>query len=179
MCLTCTTVMAQPNAAPTITFLARSYHLGSYNQQPNPMWEFVSGNETVETWTTLLTLIDRPEARTLAELDRLAEGVKSTYQSHGGKVLMAKTMQDANGTKYDYTVVAFDEPAKHRYELNFVKAALGPKNAYIAVFGAWVSDPKDYVAKAKAFLNEHSDEIGKALEKTAFPEMSKLPRKPF
>ena len=169
-------IAAQP--APSINFLARPYRLGSYNQKTNPMWEFVSAGETVETWTTLLTLIDRPDAHSLPELDRLAEGLKNTYQSNGAKILMAKTMADASGTKYNYLVVAFDEAAKHRYELNFIKISLGPKNAYVAVYGARISDPKDYVSKAKAYLNEHSGEVGKALE-ILHPDLSTLPRKPF
>ena len=41
-------------------------------------------------------------------------------------------------------VAAFEEPVKNRFELNFVKFGLGPKNAYILVYGARVSDPKDY-----------------------------------
>ena len=81
---------------------------------------------------------------------------------------MAKTMVDASGSPYNYAVAAFDLPAEHRFELNFVKAALGPKNAYIAIYGV-----------AKAYLNEHSSEVGLELEKATLPATSTLPRKEF
>jgi hypothetical protein len=67
-------------------------------------------------------------------------------------------------------VVAFEQPAQKRYELNFVKAAMGVKNAYMAIYGVRVQD-------AKTFLNEHSAEIGKALEKAQLPPVAALPRK--
>jgi hypothetical protein len=173
-------VFAQPPAAtPAITLLARTYRLGSFNQKPQAMWEFVSAGETVADWTTLLTLIDRPDAHTQQELDRLSEGIKSNYESHGGKILKAQTMRDASGAAYNYTVVAFEEPAKHRFELNFVKAALSPKNAYVVVYGVRITDPKDYLGKARAFLNQHSGEVGRALENASLPDLSKLPRKEF
>ncbi len=173
-------VFAQPYAAsPTITLLSRTYHLGSFNPKPQAMWEFVSAGESVTGWTTLLTLIDRPDAHTQQELDRLAEGIKSNYESHGGKILKAQTMRDASGAPYNYMVVAFEEPAKHRFELNFVKAALSPKNAYVVVYGVRITDPKDYLGKAKAFLNQHSGEVGRALENASLPDFSKLPRTEF
>jgi hypothetical protein len=173
-------VFAQPPAAsPTINLLAKTYRLGSFNQKTQAMWEFVSAGETVANWTTLLTLIDRPDAHTKQDLDRLAEGIKSNYESHGGKTLKAQTMSDASGAAYNYMVVAFEEPAKRRFELNFVKAALSPKNAYVAVYGVRITDPKDYLGKAKAFLNEHSGEVGRALENASFPDLSRLPRKEF
>lgn len=173
-------LFAQPPAAsPAVNFLGRSYRLGSFNQKSHAMWEFVSAGETVTTWTSLLTLIDRPDARTRQDLDRLAEGVQSNYESHGGKILKAQTMRDASGTAYNYMVVAFEEAGKHRFELNFVKVALAVKNAYVAVYGVRITDPKDYPGKAKAYLNEHSGEVGRALESTAFPDLGKLPRKEF
>ena len=86
------------------------------------------------------------------------------YKSHSGRILMAKTMVDASGAPYNCAVAAFDLPAEHRFELNFVKAALGPKNAYIAIYGARIDDSKDYVGKSKAYLNEHSSEVGRELE---------------
>jgi hypothetical protein len=173
-------LFAQPPAAtPAINFLARTYRLGSFNQKPQAMWEFVSAGETVAEWTTLLTLIDRPDAHTRQDLDRLSEGIKTTYGSHGGKILKAQTMRDASGAAYNYMVVAFEEPAKHRFELNFVKAALSPKNAYVAVYGVRITDPRDYLGKAKAFLNEHSGEVGRALENAPLPDLSRLPRKEF
>jgi hypothetical protein len=176
--LSCALFAADSKQA-AMTFLGRGYRLGSFNQKANPMWEFVSVNETADNWTTLLTLIDRPDARTRSDLDRLAQGVMDNYKAHGGRVLMARTMVDASGTPFNYMVVAFDQPAQHRFELNFVKAALGPKNAYMVVYGVRVADAKDYVAKAKAFLNEHSSVIGKELEKATLPSMAALPRREF
>jgi hypothetical protein len=76
-------------------------------------------------------------------------------------------------------VAAFEEPAKRRYEMNFVKMGLGPKNAYIIVYGARVTDPQDYVAKGKQFLSQQSSEIGKALETVILPDLGTLPRKEF
>jgi len=42
------------------------------------MWEFAAPNETVANWTTLLTIVDRPDARTRPDLDRLAQGILDT-----------------------------------------------------------------------------------------------------
>jgi hypothetical protein len=39
--------------------------------------------------------------------------------------------------------------AQKRFELNFVKTALGPKNAYMAIYGVRVADPTDYVARRR------------------------------
>jgi hypothetical protein len=141
------------------------------------MWGFVTPGETVADWTTLLTLIDRPDAHTQQDLDRLSEGIKSNYESHGGKVVKAQTMRDASGAPYNYMVVAFEEPAKHRFELNFVKAALSAKSAYVVVYGVRITDPTDYLGKAKAFLNQHSGEVGRALENASLPDLNKLPAK--
>jgi hypothetical protein len=160
------------SANPGITFLSKPYKLGSFNKKDNAMWEYVTGAETVANWTSLITLIDRPDAKTRPDLDRLAQGITDTYRSHGAKVLMAKTMKDKAGVAYDYLVVAFDQPAEHRLELNFVKFAMGPKNAYIMIYGARVAD-------GKGFLNQHSGEIGRALETAAVPDLSTLPRKEF
>jgi hypothetical protein len=167
------------SGAPAVTFLRRPYVLASYNQKGNPMWEFAGANETVNNWTILLTVVERPDAKTRHDLDRLSQGVMDTYKSRGGRVLMAKTMVDGAGTPYNYMVVAFDEPAKKRFELNFVKAAMGAKNAYMTIYGVRVTDPKDYVARSKAFLSEHSGEIRKELEKAASPVMGSLPRREF
>lgn len=164
---------------PTITFLGQTYRLGSFNQRHNPTWEFVSGNETVNDWTRLLTIVDRSDARTREELDRLAEGLMSTYKSHGAQILAAKTLQDDSGSPFNYLVAAFEEPGKNRYELNFVKVTLGPKNAAVAIYGARISDPQDYRSKTKDFLDQHSAEVGQALGKLALPDVTKLPRTTF
>jgi len=105
------TAAAQP---PTVSMMARTYRLGSYNQKSHPTWEFITGRETVDNWTTLVTLIDRPDAHSREELDRLGEGVMSNYKSHGGQILSAKTMRDKSGAAYNYLVAAFEEPAKRR-----------------------------------------------------------------
>jgi hypothetical protein len=83
-----------------ITFLSRTYQLGSFRKQ-NATWEYLSGGETIENWTTLTTLIDRPDARTLPDLDRLAEGIMSTYQSHCGQILLAKSRRDHCGAPWE------------------------------------------------------------------------------
>jgi hypothetical protein len=159
--------------------MARTYRLGSYNQKSHPTWEFISGRETVDNWTTLVTLIDRPDAHTREELDRLGEGIMSNYKSHGGQVLSAKTMRDKSGAAYNYLVAAFEEPAKRRYEINFVKMALAPKNAYVVIYGVRISDTGDYVRKAKNFITQQSGPIGDALEAVVLPVIGKLPRKEF
>jgi hypothetical protein len=162
-----------------MTFLGVPYRLASFNQKANPMWEFTAPNQTISNWTTLLTVVDRPDARTRPDLDRLSQGVLDNYKSHNGKVLLAKTMVDASGTPFNYMVVGFDQPNDHRYELDFVKTALGQKNAYMMVYGVRVADAHDYVAKAKIYLDQHSSEIGRELEKIAAPPTSTLARKEF
>jgi hypothetical protein len=166
-------------AAPTITLLARTYRLGSFNQKNQATWEFITAGEKIDDWTTLVTLIDRPDAHTREELDRLAEGVMSFYKTHGGKILSAKTMSGESGGVFNYMVAAFEEPAKHRFELNFVKMALGPKNAYIVIYGVRISDPADYRGKAKSFLDQQSGPVGHALANAVLPDVGKLPRKEF
>ena len=163
----------------TVVFLGNTYELKSFHAKPAATWEFGTPAEPVNNWTRLLTLIDRPDARTREDLDRLAEGVMANYKSHSGQILMAKSMQDASGKAYNYMVVAFEEPATRRYELNFVKVALGAKNATIAVYGVRITDPGDYQTKAKQFLTKESGGIGKALETAVLPDLSTLPRKEF
>jgi len=46
------------------------------------------------------------------------------------------------------------------------------------VCGVRIGDP-DYVNKSKAFLTQHSGEIGLALQNAAVPDISKLARKEF
>jgi hypothetical protein len=161
---------------PKITFLGRTYHLASFNQKGNPMWEFTTGNETVNNWTTLLTIIDRPDATTRTELNRLSQGILDHYKSNGAKILVAKNITDA---PFNYLAAAFDQPAEHRFELNFVKVALGPKNAYMVLYGVRVADRYDYVVKSRSFLNDHSDEIEREVERATLPPTSTLPRKEF
>ena len=168
-----------PPAAPTINLLARTYRLGSFNQKNQATWEFIAGGEKIDEWSTLVTLIDRPDAHTREELDRLSEGIVSTYKSHGGQILSAKTMSGDSGGVFNYMVAAFEEPGKHRLELNFVKMALGPKNAYILIYGVRVSDPADYRGKSKLFLDQQSGPIGRALDNAVLPEIGTLPRKEF
>lgn len=165
------------SSGPHLTLLSRSYHLGSFNQKNAATWEFVTGTETVDNWTTLVTLIDRPDAHTAAELDSLAEGVMTAYKSNGGRILLAKTMRKKSGVAFNYLVASFDEPAKRRFELNFVKIGLAPKNAYILVYSARASDSENHAAQE--LLDRHSEEIGKALETAVLPDLSALPRKVF
>jgi len=165
--------------APTVTFMKHSYRLGSYNQKPNPMWEFAPPGETMDNWSSLVTIIDRPDARTLPEMDRLAEGIMSTYKSAGGRILLAKSMRNEAGVTFNYMLAAFEEPDKKRFELNFVKAALGSKNTYVMIYGVRITDPKDYRSKAKEFLDQHSGEVGQALGNGAPPDLTTLPRRVF
>ena len=166
------------HASPKISLLGRTYHLASYNQSAQPNWEFVTDAEDVQNWTTIVTIIDRPDARNRPDLDRLAEGIMANYKSHGGQILLAKTFPAPEGA-YNYLCAAFEEPAKSRFELNFAKAAMGPKNAYVIVYGVRVSDPRDYLRKGREYLNLHSTEIGIALEKFVLPDLSTFPRKEF
>jgi hypothetical protein len=101
-----TTICGDAQMQPSITFMKRPYYLGSYSQKSNPMWEFVPNGETVDSWTTLVTIIDRPDAHTLSELDRLAEGIRSTYKSSGGQILMAKSMRNGGGVTFNYMLAA-------------------------------------------------------------------------
>jgi hypothetical protein len=174
-----TLLFACSKGAPPLTFLSKPYTLGSFSQKVKPTWEYVTGGETVNNWTTLVTLIDRPDAATAPDLDRLAEGVMETYKSHGGRILLARTMKDKKGAAFNYMVAAFEEPTQNRFELNFVKFGLGPKNAYIMVYGARVTDPADYKTKGKNFLNQHSEEIGRAMDNAVLPDLSTLPKKEF
>jgi len=170
-------MMTTPSA-PEMTFLGQHYRLGSYNQKSNAMWEFVPAGQTVDNWQTMITVIDRPDARSRQDMDRLAQGIMDNYKSHGGRVLLAKTLQTSNGEPYNYMVVAFKQEEQQRYELNFVKIAMGPQNAMAVIYGARIGDPQDYAVKAKEFLDQNSSEIGKALE-SALPEVGKLPRRVF
>jgi hypothetical protein len=164
------------SAADSINFLNRTYT--SFNQKASALWEFTSNKEPIDNWTTLLTLVDRPDAKTIQDLDRLAQGILDTYKAKGGKILSARTMQSQQGP-FNYILVAFDQPAAKRWELNFVKIALAPKNAVIAIYGVRVSDPTDYTTKAKKFLSDNSQAIGMALEQATFPSTATLPRKEF
>jgi len=170
---------ARPNSMSTeVTFLDRTYRLASFNQKQHATWEFVTGEEKIDDWKTLVTIIDRPDARTREDLDRLAEGIMATYKNHGGQILTAKTMQDS-GAIFNYMVAAFEEPAKQRFELNFVKIILGPRHAAVMVYGVRITDPRDYTNKAKEFLNRSSGDVGRALSNASLPDLAKLPRTVF
>lgn len=56
---------------------------------------------------------------------------------------------------------------------------MGPKNAYVAIAVFRISDPKDYKAKAKEFLDRRSGEVGAALANAKLPDLSPLPRRVF
>src|SRR5262249_31483585 len=145
----------------------------------NATWEFVSVDERIDDWKTLLTVIDRPDARSRAELDRLAEGIMATYKSHGGQILAARTTRQDSGALFNYLVAAFEEPGKRRIELNFVRVVLGQKNAAVVIYGVRIADSRDYRTTAKDFLDRRSEEIGHALGNVVLPDISRLPRKPF
>ena len=169
---------AKSPSVPTIHFMDKAYRLVSFDQKGNPTWAFFNGSETADTWTTRFTISDRPDAHSREDLKKVTDEVKSDYESHGAKVLMAKPMNDANG-EYNYTVVGFDDAAKQRYELSFVKTAVGKKGGYVAVYSVRITDPKDYANKTKSFLHQHSGEVGNALGQTELPSMEKLPRTGF
>ena len=164
---------------PTLTFLDKNYHLGSFNRTNNPTREFVPQGEDVKDWTTPLTVIDRPDARTKEDFDRLAQGVLNNYKSHGGQILMARTLTDGAGAAFNYMVAAFEQPDRQRYELNFVRDMLGPENGAILVYGVHIGDPPDYRAKAKDFLDHNTGEVGHALGQLALPDLGRLPRRVF
>lgn len=173
------TRVVEASAPVAVSFLGRQYRLGSYNERNNRMWEFVTGGETVNNWTTLLTLIDRPDARSRQDLDRLAEGILATYRSRGAKILMARTMTPRPDMVFNYAIAAFEEPKQQRYELNFVKMQLGADHANVAVYGVRIADPQDYRTKARAFVEANSSEIGRALENLPMPDLATLPRREF
>ena len=151
-------------AAPDVQFMGRVYRLASFNKKAAATWEFLPAGEAIQRWTTLMTLVERADGHTRADVDRVAEGVKANYQAHGSQILMAKTMRDAAGKPYDYMVAAFEEPAFQRYELNFVKIALGEmNNVIVAVYSVRIADPVNAQKQAKLFLTRESDGIGKAL----------------
>jgi hypothetical protein len=164
---------------PTIEFRSQPYQLGSYNQKHNPMWEFVSNGETVDNWTTLLTVIERPDARTRQDLDGVSEGILTNYKSKGGQIVMAKTLVDKSGNPQNYLVAAFEEPARHAFELNFVNAVLGKTDVVVVIYGVRVTDPRDPLAKAKEFLSRNSGPIGMALGEMPLPDVSQFPRREF
>ena len=173
------TVASAAANTPQVRFQGRSYQLASFNQKQNATWEFVAPQERIDDWKTLVTIVDRPDARTKEDLDRLAEGLMNTYKSHGGRILMAKTMGQSSGSPYNYMVAAFEEPGKHRVELNFVRMALGEKNAAVVIYGVRITDPNDYMSKGKQFLDQSSGVVGRELAAIALPDLSKLPRKDF
>ena len=170
MAITGCALADRPPAPPVIHFMAKTYHLASFNQKDKPMWEFVSGTETANDWTTLFTITEQADAHAISDLNKLSDGLTSNYESHGGKVLLTKTMNDFNG-EYRYLVAAFDEPSKQRMELRFVKVGISRKNGYVAAYGVRIADPGDYGSKAKAFLHNHSAAIGNALGQLSLPDV--------
>ncbi len=164
--------------APTLTLFSNKYTLASYNQKYNPTWEFTS-NEAINAWTSLVTLIDRADAKTVTDMDKLSEGLMSYYKKANAVVLAAKTLKNKAGVSFNYMLVAFDEPAKQRFELNFIKVGMGPKNAYIMLIGLRIRDPKDYKARTKEFLEKRSGEVGEALGEFVVADLSTLPRREF
>jgi hypothetical protein len=60
-----------------------------------------------------------------------------------------------------------------------VKAALAAKHAYVVLYGVHISDWQDYTSKAKVYLDQHSEEVGRALANVALPDIGTSPRKEF
>lgn len=168
----------KPQADPNITILGETFRLASHNQRNHPIWEFVRTGETVDNWTRLLTIVDRTDAHSREDLDRLAEGLVSTYRANGGKILLARTMRDNSGAPYNYLVAAFEQPGQKRLELNFVKVALGQHNAVVTIYGARIQDAAGHT-QAKAFLDQNSTPIGQALNSLHPPDIAALPRRVF
>ena len=166
-------------AVPSVSFMEHTYRLVSFNQKTQPTWEFTSNHETAADWTTKFTIIDRSDLHTSADLESISAGMKSDAESRGGKVLVSTSMRDDNGKMFPYTVIGFDQPAQHRFELDFVKAAIGSKNAYVAVYCVRITDEKDYVNKTKMYLHTHSSAVGTALSAATLPDIAKLPRTEF
>jgi hypothetical protein len=82
-------------------------------------------------------------------------------------------------TVFNYAVAAFDEPKEQRFELDFVKMQLGSDHAAVAVYGARISDIRDYRSKAREFLDANSNEIGRALGRLVLPDLATLPQREF
>jgi hypothetical protein len=167
---------APSTPAPEIAFLGRTYQLGAFNQKQSPMWELVTAGEGVDDWKTLFTVIDRPDARTREEMDRLAEGIQSNYKARGAKILAARTMQETVGV-FNYMVAAFERPEQHCYELNFVKITMGFPEAVVMIYGVRITDAVDYRGKAKEFLDRSGAEVGSALGKMSVVDVRNWPRK--
>ena len=56
---------------------------------------------------------------------------------------------------------------------------MGAKNAYILIYGARITDPVDYKAKASKYVDNNSRQIGMALDAAAAPSVSRWPRTAF
>ncbi|HTP87099.1 MAG TPA: hypothetical protein VMJ34_09125 [Bryobacteraceae bacterium] len=160
---------------PAVHFMGKTYRLASFHAKDQATWQFYLEGETADNWTTMFTIVDRPEAQSGKEIDKLADDVKADYAAHGGKVFVTQKNQDVNGD-YTYVVVGYDSPAKQTYELQFVKIGKKFRNGYVASYGVRITDPKDYAAKTKAFLHGQSIEIAKALAEVSLPDIGKLPR---
>ena len=170
---------ALASTSPTLQLLGKTYKLGSYNQNARPMWEFTAGGQTVNNWTTLVTVIDRPDVKSNGDVDKLAEGMVTGYRKAGATVLLTKTFRDPAGKPYDYLVAAFNEPDHHRMEINYAKLAMGTTNGYIQIYAVRVTGPGDYRKASATFVTKNSETIGKALDHASAPDTSTWPRKTF
>jgi hypothetical protein len=165
---------------PTLTFMSKTYQLASFSHMNRPMWEFASPPETVDNWTSMVTLVECPGTHTNADVDKVAEGLVSIYRENHAQILMSKTMTGKSGKPYDYLVAAFEEPTKHRFEIDFVRVALMEDHqAWCLIYGKRIADAEDYLAKSKVYLNQHSSEVGQALEAMSLPSKDNFPRKEF
>lgn len=160
---------ASAPAIPTLAFMDRTYRLASVNQTEHRNWEFVCDGDQINDWKTLITVVDRSDAKTREDLDRLAQGLRSSFKLRNAQILKAQTMVE-NGMPFNYMVAAFNDGARQRYEFDFVKMALTPKGAVVTMYGARVTH-----AQASEFLDRQSSGIGRALGAMPTPEVTSFP----
>lgn len=92
-----------------------------------------------------VTVLDRPDIRTRPALDQLAKDLLAGYKAEGGKILTAKMIGPNKNNPFQYIVVAFEQPARKGYELRFVKAAMGHRNACVTIYTVRVDDVKTFL----------------------------------
>lgn len=157
-----------------IGLLDQTYHLAFYDAKTF-IWEFTTGSETVDNWTTLVTILSLPGVVAPEKLNNFSEALMSHYKSRGAQVLAYKSLKDQSGKDYNYMVAVFDEPQYNRYELDFVKMAMGRPHAFIGIYGVRITDPVNRLTKTRAYLKDNSDKIERALANARLPEIETLP----
>jgi len=86
--------------------------------------EICHSGDSIDDWKTLITAIDRADARTKEGLDRWRGFCRATNVT-AQRFCWRRRIQDRSGAPYNYVVAAFEEPAKHRVRAEFVKMAMG------------------------------------------------------